>query len=128
MFAVEVVEAHAAHGMADVLAAQMALSEPPSVLIAPDPHSRGLIAACAAAGVAVPERLSIVSISEAGADAYHRRHAITALAIDPTRMGGAAAQAMLAWLKGGEEPAHRIRVQAAVFTARGTTGRAIRTS
>jgi LacI family transcriptional regulator len=120
-FAVELIEASEADGMGGVLGRLLANRMRPTVAIAADPQSRGLIAACAAHSVAVPSDLSVVSISEIGAEAYHRRHAITAVAIDPQRMGRASGAAMLAWLAGAR-PADKIKVQAAQFTARGSTG------
>jgi DNA-binding LacI/PurR family transcriptional regulator len=93
----------------------------PTAVIAADPNARGLIAACEAAGVAVPADFSIISLSEVAAEGYHRRHAISGIAIDPARMGRAAAAAMLGWL-GGAQPDDRLGVEAAAFTARATTG------
>jgi LacI family transcriptional regulator len=123
-FVVEMVEATEADGMGGALGRLLANRPRPSVVIAADPQSRGLIAACAAHAVSVPGDLSIVSISEVGADAYHRRHAISAVAIDPQRMGRASGAAMLAWLAGAR-PADKIKVQAAQFTARASTGPAL---
>jgi LacI family transcriptional regulator len=122
---VEAVQASEADGMRGCLAALMAERHRPTAAIAADPHARGLIAACAAAGVAVPEALSIVSLSEIAAEGYHRRHAISAVTIDPARMGHASGAAMLAWLAGGQ-PQARLIVEAATFAARATTGAAPR--
>jgi DNA-binding LacI/PurR family transcriptional regulator len=118
---VDAIEQSETEGMSDILAALRAKKTRPTAIIAPDPHVRGLIAACAAAGVRVPEDMSIVSISEIGADGYHRKHAISAVTVDPHRMGKAAGAAMLAWLA-GSPPADKVRVQAASFIERGTTG------
>ncbi len=120
---VEAAAASEADGMRGCLAALMAQRHRPSAVIAADPHARGLIAACDAAGVAVPEALSIVSLSEIAAEGYHRRHGISSVTIDPARMGRAAAAAMLAWLA-GERPDARLAVEAAAFAARATTGAA----
>ncbi len=118
---VELVETWESEGMRGVLAGLMARKPRPTAVVAPDPHARGLIAACAAAGVSVPRDLNVISISEIGAEGYHRRRGVSAVAIDPQRMGRASAAAMLAWLAGAK-PADRIKVQAAQFTARATTG------
>ena len=121
---VEAVEASEADGMRGCLATVMAQRHRPTTVIAADPHSRGLVAACEAAGAAVPGALSIVSLSEIAADGYHRRHGISALTIDPSRMGRASAAAMLGWLA-GDRPDARLAVEAAVFAARATTGPAL---
>jgi DNA-binding LacI/PurR family transcriptional regulator len=118
---VEAAEASEADGMRGCLAALMARPDRPTAVIAGDPHSRGLIAACEAAGLAAPDALSIVSLSEIAAEGYHRRHAISAVTIDPACMGRAAAATMLASLA-GDRPDARIAVEAAAFTPRGTTG------
>ena len=120
-FTVELIEATETDGMGGVLARLLRDRPRPSVVVVADPQSRGLIAACAVHNVAVPGHLGVVSISEVGADAYHRRHGISAVAIDPQRMGRASAAAMLAWLAGAR-PADKIKVQAAQFTARASTG------
>lgn len=122
---IEAVEQSETEGMSDVLATLLAKRNPPTAIVAPDPHVRGLIAACAHVRVRVPEDMSIISISEISAESYHRKHAISAVTVDPHRMGKAAGAAMLAWLS-GSAPADKIRVQAAVFTARATTGPAPR--
>jgi LacI family transcriptional regulator len=118
---VEAVEAPEADGMRGCLATLMARPHRPTAVIAADPHARGLVAACEAAGVAVPGELSIVSLSEIAAEGYHRRQAISTVTIDPARMGRAAAAAMLAWLS-GERPEDRLAVDAASYTPRATTG------
>jgi len=105
--------------MGEVVAGLLDRSDRPTVAIAADPQIRGLVAACAAAGVATPADLDLVSVNEIGADAWRRRHGVTAVTIDPQRMGRAAAGAMLRWIA-GEPPADRIRVQAAAFQARTT--------
>jgi LacI family transcriptional regulator len=120
---VEAVEATEADGMRGCLAALLAQPHRATAVIAADPNARGLIAACEAAGIAVPGDLSVVSLSEIAAEGYHRRHAISSLTIDPTRMGRAAAAAMLAWLA-GDRPDARLAIEAATFAARGTTGSA----
>ena len=92
-------------------------------MIALDPHARGLVAACAAAGLDVPKDLSLVNISEIGADHGNRRRSLSALVVDPNRMGRAAAAAMLAWLA-GSRPAGQTSVQAASWEPRASTGAA----
>ncbi len=118
---VEAAEATEADGMRGCLAALMARRHRPTAVIAADPHSRGLIAACEAAGIGVPGDLSITSLSEIAAEGYHRRHGISAVTIDPARMGRASAAAMLAWLA-GDRPDARLAVEAATFAPRDTTG------
>ena len=118
---VETVVATEADGMRGCLAALTAQRHRPTVVIAADPHSRGLIAACEAAGVGVPDALGIVSLSEIAAEGYHRRHGISAVTIDPSHMGRAAAAAMLGRLAGDRLDA-RLAVEAASFTPRDSTG------
>jgi LacI family transcriptional regulator len=110
-----------ADGMAAALAELLAMPLRPTAVVAVDPQSRGLLAACELARVAVPESLSLVSVNEAASDAHHRRHGLSAITVDPARMGRAAAAAMLGWLAGAPPAAH-IRVQAASFIPRTTTG------
>jgi LacI family transcriptional regulator len=118
---VEVAAPSEAEGMSAFLAAQMTERPRPTAIVAPDPYVRGLHIACAAAGVSLPGDLSLVAVCEAAAEAYHRRHGLSTLAIDPQRLGRASAAAMLAWLAGAR-PADRIKVQAGAFTARATSG------
>lgn len=120
-FVVDLIETPETEGMNGALAALLSLTPRPTAVIATDPHSRGMIAACAAAAVSVPGDLSLVSISEVGAEGYHRRHGVSAVVIDPQRMGRASAAAMLAWLAGAR-PVDRVKVQAAQFVARASTG------
>ncbi len=110
-----------AGGMSDAIAALRRSNSHPTAMIALDPHARGLLAACEAAGLDVPKDLSLVSISEIGADHGNRRRGLSALVVDPNRMGRAAAGAMLAWLA-GSRPAGQTSVQAASWEARATTG------
>jgi LacI family transcriptional regulator len=110
-----------ADGMAAALAELMALPERPTAVVAADPQSRGLLVACELAQVAVPGELSLVSVNETASDAHHRRHGLSAMTVDPARMGKAAAAAMVAWLAGAP-PADRIKVPAASFIARGSSG------
>ncbi len=96
-----------------------------TAIVVNDPQVRGLLAAARARAVDVPEQLSVVAITDAATDAYHRRHEITSLSIDPHRMGEAAGAAMLGWLS-GTHPGQKIRVQTGVFNVRETTGPARR--
>jgi LacI family transcriptional regulator len=119
--AVEQVERSDARGMSDTVAALMAKKQRPTVIVAADPDTRRLVGACEAAGIRVPEDVSIVSINEVQSEAYHRKHALSSVTIDPQRMGRAAGGTMLAWL-GGSRPADKVRVQAAGFFPRASTG------
>jgi LacI family transcriptional regulator len=108
-----------AGGMRAVIETLLAQRDRPTVLIALDPKARGLMAACEAAGVAVPDDLSIVGVREF--DARRRRDGLSALVVDPRHMGAAAAGAMLAWLS-GVRPPELTRVEAGEFEPRATTG------
>ena len=121
----DMIEPSDAEGMGDIIAALMAKKNRPTAIIAADPYTRGVITACAGANVRVPADLSIISISGINADSYYKKHAISAVTVDPHRMGRAAGAAMLGWLA-GTRPADKIRVQAAIFTARATSGAAPR--
>jgi len=96
-----------------------------TAIVVNDPQVRGLLAAARARDVGVPEQLSVVAVTDAATDAYHRRHEITSLSIDPHRMGEAAGAAMLGWLS-GTHPGQKIRVQTGAFNVRETTGPARR--
>lgn len=122
-FEVAAVEPSEAEGMADVVAALSRRADPPTAVVAPDPQVRGLVAACAAAGLGVPANLSLISINDIGSDAWHRRHGVSAMTIDPQNMAAAAGEAMLAWI-GGTPPPGRLRVQAAAFHPRASLGAA----
>jgi LacI family transcriptional regulator len=109
-----------AAGMSEVLTALLHRPDPPTAVIALDPQARGLLAAAENALIPVPQHLSIVSVSEIGAE-RRRRGGLSSLVVDPHRMGRAAAASMLAWL-GGARPAERTRVQAGTFEPRASTG------
>jgi LacI family transcriptional regulator len=109
----------------DAVGRLMAKKARPSVLIAPDPTVRAVIAACDAAGVRTPGDVSIVSICDVTAESYHKRHDLSSITIDPHRMGRASGAAMLAWLA-GSRPADKVRIQAAGFFPRASSGPAIR--
>jgi LacI family transcriptional regulator len=109
-------------GTRDVIAALAARKNRPTVIIAPDPLIRGMDAATAAAGLRIPQDLALVAIGETRAESHFIRHGVSALTVDPHHMGRAAGAAMLAWLTGTPPPA-RTQVQAATFTARGSTAR-----
>ncbi|HEY2708302.1 MAG TPA: LacI family DNA-binding transcriptional regulator [Caulobacteraceae bacterium] len=115
--AVDWVEASEAGGMREAAAQLHALNPGPTAVVAIDVHARGLLAA----GVRAPETLSVVAISEIGVDAKNRKLGLSALVIDPHRMGKAAASAMLAWLA-GSKPAERVLVQAASWEPRESVG------
>lgn len=108
-----------AGGMRSVIETLLAQRERPTALVALDPKARGLVAACEAAGVRVPDELSIVGVGEFDAR-RRRRDNLTGLVVNPHHMGEAAARAMLAWLA-GHRPPDLTRVEAGEFTARATT-------
>jgi len=116
-------ETPAGAGMSETVRAVLADADKPSVIVAPDPAVRGVIAACALLGVRIPEDLGVVSFNEIASDGHHRRHGITAVTVDPHRMGKAAGAAMLAWLA-GSRPSDRGRIQTATLHVRGTTAAA----
>lgn len=96
-----------------------------TAIVVNDPQVRGLLAAARAQGVSVPAQLSVIAVTDAAADAYHRRYEITSLSIDPHRMGQAAGAAMLGWLS-GTHPGQKIRVQTGALNVRESTGPARR--
>ena len=115
------VAATAAGGMSEALKAAMTLTPRPTALIAHEPHARGLLAAAAAQRIVIPADLSLLAIGEIGSERRQKRIGLSALIVDPSRMGRAASAAMLAWLA-GSKPAERTEVQAGVFEARATSG------
>jgi LacI family transcriptional regulator len=117
---VDVIEPTEAGGMSAVIAAMGRQSDAPTALIALEPKARGLLAACGAAGIDVPGDLSLISVGEIGAE-RRRGRGVTALIVDPHRMGRAASASMLAWLA-GSRPVGRAFVQAGAFEIRATTG------
>jgi LacI family transcriptional regulator len=120
--AVEPITPPESGGTRDVIATLAARKNRPTVIIAPDPLVRGMDAATAAAGLRIPQDLALVAIGETRADSHFIKHDVSALTVDPHHMGRAAGAAMLAWLTGTPPPA-RTQVQAATFTARGSTAR-----
>ncbi len=102
--------------LSDILGRQKA-----TAVVVSDPQVRGLLAAARAQEISVPGELSVIAVTDAATDAYHLRHEITSLSIDPHRMGQAAAAAMLGWL-GGVHPGPKIRVQTGALNVRATTG------
>jgi len=117
---VETIELSEAGGIRAIVDQLRVAPEPPTAVIALDPKARGLLAACEAEGIATPGDLSVVSVSEIGAERRGRK-VISTLVIDPQRMGRAASASMLAWLA-GSKPVGRTLVQAGRFEARTTTG------
>ena len=111
------IEPSDAGGMREAAQRLHQLSPAPTAVIAIDAHARGLLAS----GIKAPDKLSVIAISEVGVDALNRKLGLSALVIDPHRMGRAAASAMLAWLA-GSRPAERAPVQAATWEARATVG------
>ena len=112
-------------GVRDAVGELMARKARPTAIVAPDPTVRAVIAACEAGSVRVPGDVSVVSICDVTAETYHKRHDISSITIDPHRMGRGSGAAMLAWLA-GSRPAEKVRIQAAGFFARASTGPARR--
>jgi len=112
-----------AGGVREAVAHVMVKKHRPTVIVAPDPAVRAVLSACAASGVRVPEDLSVVCICDVSAEGYAKRRELSSVTIDPHRMGRASGAAMLAWLA-GSRPAAKVRVQAAGFFARASTGAA----
>jgi DNA-binding LacI/PurR family transcriptional regulator len=108
-------------GMSEILLELMARPERPTVVIAPPAHAQALLRACDAAGLSVPDDLSIVSVGGSGPPGRNARRALSYLAIDPHRLGRAAGAAMLGWLAGAR-PTSSLRVEHGSFVARATTG------
>lgn len=123
---VEIVETPPGAGMTETVRSLMAMPGRPTAVLTRDPAVRGLMVACAAQGVKVPDDLSVVSLNDITSESYHRKHAISSVTVDPHRMGKASGAAMLAWLA-GSRPAERIRVQVASFYPRASIGAAPRT-
>jgi LacI family transcriptional regulator len=111
------------HSARDIVAGLKAGAASPTALVAPDPAVRALRAAIAAAGLKVPEDLSLVALCDLAGEAHYRKAGITTVTVDPQRMGRAAAAAMLDWLS-GTRPADRTRVQAGDLAPRASTGQA----
>lgn len=110
-------------GMSEIVTGLMAMRDRPTAVIAPGAHAHVLLTACDAAGVGVPDQLSIVGVGRIGTDSRHETRAISCLTIDPHRLGRAAGGAMLGWLAGAR-PADSVRVENGTFVARATTGKA----
>ena len=119
--AVEVVTLSAAGGVRDALSGLISRPDRPTAILAPDPAVRALISVCAATGLAIPGDLSVISVCDISAEAHHRRAGLSAVMVDPHRMGRAAGAAMLDWLAGAP-PDGRVGIQVATFTARKTSG------
>ena len=111
-------------GMSEILAQLLASTRPATAVIAATPYARGLLSACEAAGVSIPDDLSLASVSEIGSDAGQERRALSTLVVDPHHLGRGAGAAMLAALDG--TPPSTTRVQGARFTPRASTGPAAR--
>jgi LacI family transcriptional regulator len=108
-------------GLSEVLRELIARPERPTAVIAPPAHARGLLGACDAAGLRVPDDLSIVSVGGVGPPGRQPRRALSYLAIDPHRLGRAAGAAMLGWLA-GVRPVSSLRVEHGSFVAGATSG------
>lgn len=118
---VEELPASEVGGMSELLASLMSRSKRPTVVIAAAAQAQALLSACDAAGVRVPEQLSLVSLSRLGDPRHEAERAMSYLAIDPHRVGRAAGSAMLGCLAGVRPPT-KLRVQCATFVVRHTTG------
>ncbi len=84
-----------------------------------------LIAACRELRFAVPEQLSVVSISDHTAESFPARRPLSALVVEPDPLGTTAGRAVLAWLDGTPPPGET-RVEAGSWIERATTARAAR--
>jgi LacI family transcriptional regulator len=120
---VEDIAASEAGGMSELVVGLMARKTRPTAVIAPGGYAYGLLAACDAAGIRVPEDLSIVSLGKVDAEGRREPRAMSCLTIDPQRVGRAAGGAMLGWLA-GVRPVDNLRVEGGTFIARATSGRA----
>jgi LacI family transcriptional regulator len=120
---VEDIAVSEAGGMSDIVTGLMARPGRPTAVIAPGGYAHGLLAACTAAGIGVPEDLSIVSVGNVEAERRRESRAMSCLTIDPQRVGRAAGGAMLGWLAGAR-PVDKLQVENGSFVARATTGRA----
>jgi len=114
---VAAIERSEAGGMSEAAQRIASLTPRPTAVIAAQADARGLMAA----GLGRPGACSLVAIAEVAVDAKNRKRGLASLVIDPQRMGGAAAGAMLAWLA-GTRPADRIAVQAAAWEPRASLG------
>jgi DNA-binding LacI/PurR family transcriptional regulator len=108
-------------GTGEAVRALMANVPRPTAIVAVEPIARGLLAVCRSLDIAVPGRLSIVGVTEIGADRGNRKRGLSSLVIDPQRLGRATGGAMLAWLAGAR-PGGRTEVQAGSWLPRATTG------
>ncbi|MFI4935763.1 MAG: LacI family DNA-binding transcriptional regulator [Caulobacterales bacterium] len=120
---VEAVEMAEGVGTAEIVRSLISRADRSTVVLVSDPAVRGVMAACAALGVETPGDLSLVSLNDITSGAYHRKHGLSSVTVDPQRMGRACGAAMLAWLA-GSRPADRTQVQSATFHPRTTTGAA----
>ena len=84
-----------------------------------------LMAACRELRLAVPEQLSVVSISDHTAESFPARRPLSALVVQPDPLGTTAGRAVLAWLDGTPPPGET-RVEAGSWIERATTARAAR--
>ena len=120
-FLVETADIPEGVGAAEIVGELMARPARPTVILAPDPTVRGVMAACATLGVEVPRDMSVVTLNDTVSDIHHRKHGVSSITIDPQRMGRACGAAMLAWLA-GSRPADRTWVENAVYSPRATMG------
>ena len=118
---VEAVPLSAAGGVREAMADLVSRPNRPTAVLAPDPSVRALVSVCAAAGLKIPRHLSVVSVCDISAEGWNRRQDISAVTVDPHRMGRAAGAAMLGWLA-GSPPARRELIQVATFTPRASSG------
>ncbi|MFI5317902.1 MAG: LacI family DNA-binding transcriptional regulator [Myxococcota bacterium] len=97
--------------------------EPPTAVVAYYRQAVQIMGACRELRVEVPERVSLVSISDHTAESFPARKPFSALVVEPDPLGVAAGEAVLTWLEGTSPPSET-RVEAGTWIERATTARA----
>lgn len=109
----------------EILRGLVARREPPTAIVTYHRAAVQLVSACRELRIAVPEELSIVSISDHTAESFPARKPFSALVMEPDPLGKAAGQAVLGWLDGVAPPAETL-IEAGTWIERATTGPAAR--
>jgi LacI family transcriptional regulator len=120
-FTIEKIGPAADGGWERVMRALVARKTRPTVLAGFEPQARRVLAACEAAGIAVPDDISLLALTKPGAPSAGAP--LSSLSFDVHRFGQAAGETMLAWLAGAR-PKNRIDVEISDWTARATIGSA----